>query len=230
MKSTVPRYIKFIFLGWLEPLLTAIAENKTRVVSPVIDIINDNSFSYTRSFELHWGAFNWALHFRWFALTGDVAREHRRASVEPFKTPVMAGGLFSMDRNYFFALGSYDAQMKIWGGENLELSFRVWQCGGSVEITPCSHVGHLFRKSSPYTFPGGVGDILYGNLARVALVWMDEWAEFYFKFNPGLFNFILYIVESLRRIPVFDNNVLWDYSFVRIILKFYINKRGQNYF
>ncbi|XP_011309305.1 polypeptide N-acetylgalactosaminyltransferase 3 [Fopius arisanus] len=171
-------------VGWLEPLLEAISKDRTRVVSPVIDIINDNTFAYTRSFELHWGAFNWDLHFRWLTLSGPLMRERRENIVDPFKTPAMAGGLFSMDKNYFFELGSYDDQMKIWGGENLELSFRVWQCGGSVEIAPCSHVGHLFRKSSPYTFPGGVGEILYGNLARVALVWMDEWAEFYFKFNP----------------------------------------------
>ena len=37
----------------------------------------------------------------------------------------MAGGLFSVGRKYFFHIGSYDEDMDIWGGENLELSFRV---------------------------------------------------------------------------------------------------------
>lgn len=171
-------------IGWLESLLQRIAEDRTRVVCPVIDIIHDDTFAYVKSFELHWGALNWQLHFRWYTLSGQRLQERKKDIIYPFPTPAMAGGLFAIDKQYFFELGAYDDQMKIWGGENLEMSFRIWQCGGSIEIVPCSHVGHLFRKSSPYTFPGGVSDILYSNLARVAMVWMDEWGDFYFKYNP----------------------------------------------
>lgn len=173
--------------GWLQPLLARIRDDRRTVACPVIDIISDDNFGYVRSFELHSGAFNWQLHFRWYMRPEHEWQQRRSTSnhsmVDPFATPAMAGGLFSVQREYFEEIGAYDAQMRIWGGENLEMSWRVWQCGGRVEIVPCSHVGHLFRRSSPYTFPGGVQRVLNGNVARAAMVWMDGWAAFYFRYQ-----------------------------------------------
>lgn len=95
----------------------------------MIDIISDETFAYVRSFELHWGAFNWDLHFRWYTRAASGPRDVAQA----FRTPAMAGGLFAMDRSYFFQLGGYDERMEVWGGENLELSFRVRRI---VRVTP----------------------------------------------------------------------------------------------
>lgn len=37
----------------------------------------------------------------------------------------MAGGLFAIERQYFFDIGLYDPGLEIWGGENFEMSYKV---------------------------------------------------------------------------------------------------------
>lgn len=41
------------------------------------------------------------------------------------RTPTMIGCGFSIDREFFFEIGSYDEGMNIWGSENMEMSLRV---------------------------------------------------------------------------------------------------------
>ena len=91
----------------------------------------------------------------------------------------MAGGLFAIDRDFFEKLGGYDPGFDIWGGENLELSFKTWMCGGTLEIVPCSHVGHIFRKRSPYKWRTGV-NVLKRNSIRLAEVWLDDHKKYYY--------------------------------------------------
>jgi polypeptide N-acetylgalactosaminyltransferase len=168
---------------WLEPLVQRIKENNKVFICPVIDIINDKTLEYNAvdPYFFQLGGFDWTGHFTWInRREADAQNEPTKAT----KSPTMAGGLFAVDRKYFFEVGSYDEDMQIWGGENLELSFRVWQCGGRVEIHPCSHVGHIFRDFHPYSF-NGLDSHGYNTL-RTVKVWMDEYSKYFFMSRPDL--------------------------------------------
>ncbi|CAK1587026.1 unnamed protein product [Parnassius mnemosyne] len=171
--------------GWLEPLLERAGSDDV-FICPHIDLLSEDTLAYTKSIDAHWGAFSWRLHFRWLMPSTEVMIHKSENPSKPYPTPAMAGGLFAVRKSLFWRLGGYDEGMLIWGAENLELSWRAWQCGARVEITPCSRVGHIFRRHSPYKYPGGVSKVLNANLARAASVWMDEWADFFFKFNPAV--------------------------------------------
>ncbi|XP_036959413.1 polypeptide N-acetylgalactosaminyltransferase 6-like isoform X2 [Acanthopagrus latus] len=171
--------------GWLEPLLARIAEQPTAVVSPHIAPIDQNTLRFTKPIPIPYpyqrGKFDWMLRFRWEAIPEDE-KLRRKNETDPVRTPAFAGGLFSVSKAYFEHIGSYDDQMRFWGGENLEMSFRVWQCGGQLEIIPCSIVGHIFRKKSPHTFTNASYAITR-NLVRLAEVWMDDYKFAFYRRN-----------------------------------------------
>nr|XP_046252578.1 polypeptide N-acetylgalactosaminyltransferase 6 [Scatophagus argus] len=173
------------FHGWLEPLLARIVEEPTAVVSPEITTIDLNTFQFNKPVATNRasnrGNFDWSLTFGWEAIPED-ARKLRKDETYPVKTPTFAGGLFSISKTYFEHIGTYDDKMEIWGGENVEMSFRVWQCGGQLEIIPCSVVGHVFRTKSPHTFPKGT-EVITRNQVRLAEVWMDDYKKIFYRRN-----------------------------------------------
>eukprot|EP00795_Rhopilema_esculentum_P014779 gene14779-5885_t len=169
--------------GWLEPLLGRIKENKKIAVVPDIEVIAWRDFEYSKDKGSdNRGIFSWELMFNWGPLP-DSEKMRRKTSIDPIRSPTMAGGLFAIERKYFFYSGAYDRQLTYWGGENVEMSFRLWMCGGGIEIIPCSRVGHVFREQAPYKSPDGSTD---HNSIRVAEVWLDEYKDIFYSFRPNL--------------------------------------------
>uniref|UniRef100_A0A7E4ZWW5 Polypeptide N-acetylgalactosaminyltransferase n=1 Tax=Panagrellus redivivus TaxID=6233 RepID=A0A7E4ZWW5_PANRE len=167
--------------NWLPPLLDRIRESPSKVVCPIIDIINSDTFQYVTS-PVCTGGFNWALTFIWDYPPRSFFNDPVNY-IKPLKSATMAGGLFAINRNFFYEIGQYDNGMDVWGAENVEISFRLWMCGGELEIIPCSRVGHIFRRRRPY----GTGvDSMGKNSLRTALVWMDEYKEKFYEQRPYL--------------------------------------------
>ncbi|KAL5006875.1 hypothetical protein ScPMuIL_015681 [Solemya velum] len=176
--------------GWLEPVVDLIGKNETTVVTPVIDIIDDTTFAfkYAAGKDTQVGGFTLALGFNWHVIPEHELARRNYQMHTPARSPTMAGGLFAISKKYFDYLGRYDEGFDIWGAENLELSFKVWMCGGTLLSAPCSHVGHIFRKRAPYK--SKPGQWFQRNNIRLAEVWLDDYKNYYYeKINYDLGDF-----------------------------------------
>ncbi|XP_072447822.1 polypeptide N-acetylgalactosaminyltransferase-like 6 isoform X1 [Chiloscyllium punctatum] len=167
-------------VNWLPPLLDQIAQDHRTIVCPMIDVIDHNHFGYEmQAGDAMRGAFDWEMYYKRIPIPPELQRADPS---DPFESPVMAGGLFAVDQRWFWELGGYDSGLEIWGGEQYEISFKVWMCGGHMYDAPCSRVGHIYRKYVPYKVPSGTS--LARNLKRVAETWMDEYAEYIYQRRP----------------------------------------------
>ncbi|KER25232.1 glycosyltransferase, group 2 family protein [Opisthorchis viverrini] len=166
--------------NWLPPLVDPIARDHKVVTCPFIDVISADTFEYRAQDEGARGAFDWELFYKRLPkLPQDLPHPE-----QPFDSPVMAGGLFAISAKWFWELGGYDPGLVIWGGEQYELSFKIWMCGGRMIDIPCSRIGHIYR-THPTDFPSaGLGDFLGKNYKRVAETWMDEYKEYIYSRRP----------------------------------------------
>ncbi|XP_033739303.1 polypeptide N-acetylgalactosaminyltransferase 4-like [Pecten maximus] len=169
--------------GWLEPLLYEISQNGTAIVQPSIDIIDAQTFEYSKYFDNNIrGHFKWSMAYTFVPLTPQQMTAVRAQPTKAFDTPAIVGCAFAVNRKYFLDIGGLDTGMRTWGGEDVELSIRVWLCGGSMKISPCSHVAHIFKAGHPFKME--YSDLVYNN-RRTAEMWLGDYRKYFYYFNAG---------------------------------------------
>jgi polypeptide N-acetylgalactosaminyltransferase len=185
--------------GWLEPLLQIILEHPRSIAVPTIDNIDPLTIEYSNWTYTVYGGFTWNMDYEWKVLPEHITSLLKSRS-QPYATPTTIGCAMTVRRDYFFDLGGFDEGMYIWGGENIEISFRTWMCGDGLFISPCSRVGHLFRVILPYVFPYlyGGGMVRQKNYQRVAEVWMDDYKQLYYASTGVRVNMTRSELSSLK--------------------------------
>ena len=104
-----------------------------------------NQYRNTVSYRL--GCFNWKLEYIEIPLNA-ISLENRRLDSEPFRSYILATGNFAISAQFFKELNYYDDGLRIWGGEQFELSFKAWMCGGEILRVPCSRIGQIQKLLS----------------------------------------------------------------------------------
>ncbi|XP_068957553.1 probable polypeptide N-acetylgalactosaminyltransferase 8 [Petaurus breviceps papuanus] len=153
-------------IKWAEPILARIQEDHTVLVSPIIDNILFDTLEVDK-YPLMSTGFNWRLYGRY-----DYQPGNTKDDTVPIKSPAIMG-VFAANRLFLEKIGFLDTGMLFYGGENIELSLRAWQCGGKIEILPCSRIAHLQRAHKPYSLI--ISPLMKRNALRVAESWMDKY-------------------------------------------------------
>ncbi|XP_029657469.2 N-acetylgalactosaminyltransferase 7-like [Octopus sinensis] len=170
------------------------------IAVPVIDGIDWATFEYSSVYSSRdnpVGIFEWGFFYK----EANLPLQKGKLSSEPYHSPTHAGGLLAIDRHFFKELGYYDQGLLVWGGEQYELSFKVWMCHGAVLWVPCSRIGHVYRgpgrstASSKYTSQVPLSDL---NHKRVVDTWFDEeHRKYFYRRHPELDGFSVDVRDQI---------------------------------
>ncbi|CAC5390251.1 GALNT [Mytilus coruscus] len=167
--------------GWIEPLIQRIREKPNFLVAPIVDQIFPETLEFdyknpkprAMSFDFH-------LNQDWIVYKQEYFESISWS--KPYRTVGIQGNALVFNKTFFNKLGGLDTGMRVWGGEQQELMFKYVMCGGDLEIVPCSHIGHVYRKRLIWSNELHNKAIMNGmcNQYRVAEVWMDEYKHLVF--------------------------------------------------
>jgi GT2 family glycosyltransferase len=120
---------------WHRALIEPLESREVGAVAPGIYSVTEPT---RRGFGLYLAGPE--LRARWKPFPGRV----------PARVPILPGCLLAMRRDVFDATGAFDPGMRQLGGNDNELSLRLWLLGYDLLVVPTVEAGHLFRTRIPF--------------------------------------------------------------------------------
>lgn len=179
---------------WLEPLIKEILINNNTIAVPELGLIDNYSFQfYYNNKNRYVGGFTWSLKLN------KMLINNKNLKGTNYETPIMIGGNYAINKQYFLRMGGYDENMKNYGGDDIEMSLRVWMCGGRLVMVSCSIIGHVSK------FKTQISQLKYENmrkynLIRIADIWLDDYNKI-FRRASGYQIFDYFLFFHLILIP-----------------------------
>jgi len=173
-----------LHLGWIDPILDRFVDNMDLIVVPNISLINpremsiDYKYNVGKMLAIDWQLQSKLVDIKWFEGTNATP------TWDPKIAPIGIFAVLAIGRKFYERIGYLDIDMDVWGGEDYELVFRTWLCGGRVEFVPCSNIAHMFRKHVYSINLKGKGGYKW-NMARIVETWMDDYKKYFYKVLNG---------------------------------------------
>ena len=133
--------------GWLEPLIARLQDVPKALLCSHVGGVDQDTFAFHvgHVFDGMFPFFDTLTLGQMWAPFSSSIKAARNGSVAPMPMGTVQGMMAVMRKDFFLQLGGFDPGMRQWGSEQMELSIKVWMCGGRVELVPCSKVAHMYR-------------------------------------------------------------------------------------
>lgn len=209
----IDSHVEMLSSTWYQHLVLPIVENPHTLASQQLEHMGDDDehiYKDKKSRGSHFGIMNDLFYFGYetykFKNTNFTSAPPQS---EPYEMPFGPGALFAIRKDEFWRLGGYDEGIYVWGAENMELSLKIWLCGGRLVQVPCSPTGHMYRVKDSKKWANDNFTVLIDKLhlneegrqyraykiqgvdtmtriwlrnnIRIAKLWLGEWRHPYYK-------------------------------------------------
>lgn len=164
---------------WLEKLLQVLLRPEVGAVSPVIvDAENPRRQG---------GGLGWHNPFdiNWLPVSGQITG-----------VPVLPAGCLAIKRSVYQEIGGFDAGLKKFFHEDMELTTKIWLFGYEALVVPDVLVKHDFKPRSAAI----EGDLLFYNMLKIA----------FYHFNPERINQVIFLIKNMHKFADYMAEIILD--------------------